>query len=127
MSLIQEYRQTEAAIEEMKQRLEQLNSDERLQKELEFEKKLRVLLGEHSKSLRDVIAILDPNAGTNTGGKTKNNAAQPTAQRRARTLKRYKHPETGEVIETKGGNHKVLKAWKSEHGADTVEGWLQSE
>ncbi len=123
MSLIQEYRQTEAAIEEMKQRLEQLNSDERLQKELEFEKKLRALLGEHSKSLRDVIAILDPNAG----GKTKNNAAQPTAQRRARTLKRYKHPETGEVIETKGGNHKVLKAWKSEHGADTVEGWLQSE
>ncbi|WP_282282199.1 histone-like nucleoid-structuring protein, MvaT/MvaU family [Pseudomonas sp. PS02302] len=123
MSLIQEYRQTEAAIEEMKQRLEQLNSDERLQKELEFEKKLRALLSEHSKSLRDVIAILDPNAG----GKTKNNAAQPTAQRRARTLKRYKHPETGEVIETKGGNHKVLKAWKSEHGADTVEGWLQNE
>lgn len=123
MSLIQEYRQTEAAIEEMKQRLEQLNSDERLQKELEFEKKLRALLGEHSKSLRDVIAILDPNAG----GKTKNNVAQPTAQRRARTLKRYKHPETGEVIETKGGNHKVLKAWKSEHGADTVEGWLQNE
>lgn len=123
MSLIQEYRQTEAAIEEMKQRLEQLNSDERLQKELEFEKKLRALLGEHSKSLRDVIAILDPNAG----GKTKNNAAQPTAQRRARTLKRYRHPETGEIIETKGGNHKVLKAWKSEHGADTVEGWLQSE
>ncbi len=123
MSLIQEYRQTEAAIEEMKQRLEQLNSDERLQKELEFEKKLRSLLGEHSKSLRDVIAILDPNAG----GKTKNNAAQPTAQRRARMLKRYKHPETGEVIETKGGNHKVLKAWKSEHGADTVEGWLQNE
>lgn len=123
MSLIQEYRQTEAAIEEMKQRLEQLNSDERLQKELEFEKKLRALLGEHSKSLRDVIAILDPNAG----GKTKNNAAQPTAQRRARMLKRYKHPETGEVIETKGGNHKVLKAWKSEHGADTVEGWLQND
>lgn len=123
MSLIQEYRQTEAAIEEMKQRLEQLNSDERLQKELEFEKKLRALLGEHSKSLRDVIAILDPNAG----GKTKNNAAQPTAQRRVRMLKRYKHPETGEVIETKGGNHKVLKAWKSEHGADTVEGWLQND
>ncbi|WP_374941140.1 hypothetical protein [Pseudomonas sp. 102515] len=38
MSLIQEYRQTEAAIEELKQRLEQLNSDERLKKEREFEK-----------------------------------------------------------------------------------------
>ncbi|EGH26812.1 hypothetical protein PSYMO_37207, partial [Pseudomonas amygdali pv. mori str. 301020] len=32
----------------------------------------------------------------------------------------YKHPKTGEVIETKGGNHKVLKEWKAEHGADVV-------
>ncbi|QEU01827.1 histone-like nucleoid-structuring protein, MvaT/MvaU family [Pseudomonas oryzihabitans] len=125
MSLIQEYRQTEAAIEELKQRLEQLNSDERLQKELEFEKKLRALLGEHSKSLRDVIAILDPDSSTNSG--RKNSSPAVPQQRRARTLKRYKHPETGEVIETKGGNHKLLKAWKSEHGANTVESWLQGE
>ena len=125
MSLIQEYRQTEAAIEELKQRLEQLNGDERLQKELEFEERLRALLGEHNKSLRDVIAILDPERGTNSVRKS---SAAPTAQqRRQRTVKRYKHPETGEVIETKGGNHKLLKAWKSEHGADTVEGWLQGE
>lgn len=33
---------------------------------------------------------------------------------------------TGEVIETKGGNHKGLKEWKSEHGAETVESWLTS-
>ncbi|MCD4866929.1 histone-like nucleoid-structuring protein, MvaT/MvaU family [Pseudomonas sp. PLB05] len=127
MSLIQEYRQTEAAIAELQQRLEQLNTDERLQKELDFEKKLRALLGEHNKSLRDVIAILDPNAGSSSGSKSKSNSGAAPQQRRPRTLKRYKHPETGEVIETKGGNHKVLKAWKSEHGADTVEGWLQAE
>jgi len=40
-------------------------------------------------------------------------------------IKRYKNPNTGEVIETKGGNHKVLKAWKAEHGNTTVESWLQ--
>lgn len=123
MSLIQEYRQTEAAIEELKQRLEQLNSDERLKKELDFEKQLRTLLAEHSKSLRDVIAILDTEAGTNSA--VRKNNSTPTQQRRPRSLKRYKHPETGEVIETKGGNHKILKAWKAEHGADVVEGWLQ--
>lgn len=127
MSLIQEYRQTEAAIEELKQRLEQLNTDGRLQKELEFEKQLRALLGEHNKSLRDVVAILDPNAGITTGSKSKNSSAQAATPRRQRALKRYKHPETGEVIETKGGNHKVLKVWKAEHGADKVESWLQSE
>ncbi|MCS9086840.1 transcriptional regulator, partial [Pseudomonas aeruginosa] len=34
-------------------------------------------------------------------------------------------PDTGEVVETKGGNHKVLKAWKEQYGAQTVDGWLQ--
>jgi hypothetical protein len=29
-----------------------------------------------------------------------------------------------EVVETKGGNHKVLKEWKAEYGSDTVESWL---
>lgn len=125
MSLIQEYRQTEAAIEELKQRLEQLNGDARLQKELEFEERLRALLGEHNKSLRDVIAILDPERSTNTARKS--NSAPVPQQRRQRAVKRYKHPETGEVIETRGGNQKLLKTWKSEHGADTVEGWLQGE
>ena len=125
MSLIQEYRQTEAAIEELKQRLEQLNGDERLQRELEFEERLRALLGEHSKSLRDVIAILDPERSTSTS--RRGNFTSDPQQRRQRAVKRYKHPETGEIIETKGGNHKLLKVWKSEHGADTVEGWLQSD
>ena len=126
MSLIQEYRQTEAAIEELKQRLEQLNNDERLKKELDFEKQLRALLAEHSKSLRDVIGILDAKAGTNSVVR-KNNSTPTAQQRRPRSLKRYKHPETEEVIETKGGNHKILKAWKAEHGAGVVEGWLQGE
>jgi hypothetical protein len=36
----------------------------------------------------------------------------------------YKNPHTGEVVETKGGNHKGLKEWKAEHGSATVESWL---
>jgi hypothetical protein len=39
-------------------------------------------------------------------------------------LKVYKNPHTGEVVETKGGNHKTLKEWKAEHGSATVESWL---
>lgn len=46
-------------------------------------------------------------------------------QRRARALKVYKNPNNGEVVETKGGNHKVLKAWKEQYGSETVESWLQ--
>ncbi|EPW3021318.1 histone-like nucleoid-structuring protein, MvaT/MvaU family, partial [Pseudomonas aeruginosa] len=49
-----------------------------------------------------------------------------TPQRKPRALKVYKNPHSGEVVETKGGNHGVLKAWKQEYGAETVESWLQS-
>ncbi|MBR7552292.1 DNA binding protein, partial [Mycobacterium tuberculosis] len=35
----------------------------------------------------------------------------------------YKNPHNGEIIETKGGNHKLLKEWKAEYGSDTVETW----
>jgi hypothetical protein len=41
-----------------------------------------------------------------------------------RQVKIYKNPHTGEVVETKGGNHKTLKEWKAEHGSATVESWL---
>jgi hypothetical protein len=35
-------------------------------------------------------------------------------------VKVYKNPHSGEIVETKGGNHKTLKQWKAEHGFATV-------
>ncbi|WP_417787787.1 histone-like nucleoid-structuring protein, MvaT/MvaU family [Stutzerimonas xanthomarina] len=119
MSKIAEFKALEAQIAEHKKRLEALQNDQGLREEIEFESKLRSLLGEYNYSLRNVIALLDPSAGA--GRK----AANDKPARRERALKRYKNPKTGEIVETKGGNHKVLKAWKDEHGAQTVEGWLQ--
>lgn len=118
MSLLNEYRETEALVKELKEKLTKLSSDERLKAEIEFSDKLRALMAEYGKSLKDVIQILDPQ-------KAKTEAGQK-GERRARKVKVYKNPETGEIIETKGGNHKVLKAWKEQHGADVVEGWVQS-
>lgn len=121
MSLINEYRQTEEAIKELQTRLEDMKNDSRLQREMEFEEKLRALMGEHQKSLRDVIALLDPQ-GASIKSKSTNNISGN--KRQPRKLKQYKNPHTGEVIETKGGNHKTLKEWKAEHGGDTVESWV---
>jgi hypothetical protein len=53
-------------------------------------------------------------------------AAPAKGKRRARQIKQYHNPHTGEVIETKGGNHKQLKEWKAEHGGDVVESWLKA-
>lgn len=119
MSLINEYRATEDAIKELQNRLTQLSSDNRLQTELEFEGKLRALMGEYQKSLRDIINLLDP-----TPAKTGLKQVAPKA-RRERVVKVYQNPHTGELIETKGGNHRGLKAWKEQYGADTVDSWLR--
>lgn len=119
MSLINEYRATEEAIKELQERLKSLEQDDKLKKELEFEEKLRALMASYGKSLRDVIALLDPDAKLSKSPRT----AKATGSKRARKVKQYKNPHTGEVIETKGGNHKTLKEWKAKWGAEAVEGW----
>ena len=121
MSLINEYRATEEAIKELQARLQSLSQDDKLQTELEFEGKLRTLMGEYQKSLRDITALLDPDAKLNKA--PRGPIAKTTGSKRARKVKQYKNPNNGEVIETKGGNHKILKEWKAKWGGDVVEGW----
>ena len=121
MSLINEYRGLEEQVKELQARLKNLSEDDKLKKELEFEGKLRTLMGEYSKSLRDIIALLDPEAGASKGAR----ASKSNTPRRTRKVKQYKNPNSGEVIETKGGNHKTLKEWKAKWGADVVEAWAK--
>ncbi|KFF42185.1 transcriptional regulator [Pseudomonas sp. BRG-100] len=123
MSRIAELRQLEKNIADQLQDLESLKADPRIQKELEFESKLRTLLGEYSFSLRTIIGILDPHSNY----MIKAGQTQEKKTRKQRATKVYKNPHTGEVVETKGGNHAMLKAWKTEHGSEEVESWLASQ
>jgi hypothetical protein len=119
MSKLAEYRNLERHLAEQTALLDSLKNDPALQKEVEFEEQLRALLGEYGKSLRDIEALLDPIAKRPA-------AAQPEKKtRKARALKTYKNPQSGEVVQTKGGNNSVLKAWKAEFGAKEVDSWLQ--
>ncbi|NWA25052.1 DNA binding protein [Pseudomonas gingeri] len=117
MSKLAEFRAAELALQAQLAQLEALKNDAGLKKEIEFEEKLKGLMKTYDKSLRDVIAILDPNP-------SRLGAAAPK-QRRARVVKVYQNPHTGELIETKGGNHRGLKAWKEQYGAATVDAWLR--
>lgn len=119
MSKLAEFRQLEQHLAEQLAALEALKGDAGLQQEIEFETKLRDLLAQYGKSLKDVVSIIDPKAASKK--------APPVPQRntrRARTVKVYKNPHNGEVVETKGGNHKTLKQWKGEYGSDVVESWV---
>ena len=119
MSKLAEFRQLEKNLAEQLQALEALKDDVGLKKEIEFETKLRALLAEYDYSLKDVINLLDPQAGRRAPA-----TESKAGNRKPRQVKVYKNPHTGEVVETKGGNHKTLKEWKAEHGSDTVESWL---
>lgn len=122
MSRLAEFRQLEQQLAAQLAELEALKNNEGLKREIEFEQKLRTLLAEYGVGLRQVIELLDPQAAIErpiSELKTK-------AERKPRVLKVYVNPHTGEVVETKGGNHKRLKYWKSEYGAGAVESWLKS-
>ncbi len=121
MSKLQEYRQIEETIRELSQRLESLSNDDKLKKEIEFEEKLRDLMKQYDKSPKEVSVLLDPDAKVSASSKASKTS---TTAKRARKVKQYKNPHNGEVIETKGGNHKTLKAWKEQYGSDTVESWM---
>lgn len=119
MSKLAEFRQLEKHLAEQLQALEALKDDAGLKKEIEFETKLRALLSEYGYSLSNVINLLDPQAGRSVPA-----AEAKASTRKPRQVKVYKNPHTGELIETKGGNHKGLKEWKAEYGSGTVESWL---
>ena len=120
MSRLAEFRAAEKALQEQLKQLESLKNDAGLKKEIEFEEKLQGLMKTYGKSLRDIVAILDPNSA-----KSAQQQATAPKTRRARVVKVYHNPHTGELIETKGGNHRGLKAWKEEHGAATVDSWVR--
>ncbi|MBF8643985.1 histone-like nucleoid-structuring protein, MvaT/MvaU family [Pseudomonas pudica] len=120
MSRLAEFRQLEQKLAAQLAELEEMKGSSELQKEIEFETKLRDLLAKYGYSLRDVINILDPQASRRSAAPSD----VERAPRRARQVKQYKNPHNGEIIETKGGNHKLLKEWKAEYGADEVESWV---
>jgi len=121
MSLLSDYVKKEQLLKQLGEELKLMEGDQRLKAELEFKEKLEALMTEYGKTTRDVIELLDPKADS---APTAANQTGSTGGRRKRKLKIYKNPNTGEVVETRGGNHKTLKVWKDEHGSDTVESWV---
>ena len=121
MSKLAEFRRAERELQKQMALLEQLQTDASLQREMEFEDKLKALMADYGMDLTKVVAILNPQPI-----ELEQVAPADVKQRRPRQVKVYVQPVTGKRIETKSGNHAQLKAWKAEFGAEVVEGWLQA-
>lgn len=118
MNLIHEYRELEQIVADAKERMAAIEIDPEFASDKKFETKLRALLGEYHRSLRDIINLLDPESRSPAAFR----AAKPKT-RRARQVTRYTNPENGEVVESKGGYHKTLKVWNEKYGKDVVKSW----
>lgn len=118
MSILAEYKATQAAIKELQDKIASMESNDKLKQEKEFEAQLRELMAIHGKALRDIVDIIDPAATIPPY------LLGAPKQRKAREVKTYLNPNTNETLGTKGGNNRVLKAWKAQYGSDVVESWL---
>lgn len=120
MSKLLEFRKAEQALREQLARLESLKDDHELKKEMEFEERLHALLAKYGYELKNIVDILQPPSFPVP-------ELEALGTRRPRKLQIWKNPITGEVLETKSGNNKKLKAWKAEYGEQFVAGWLQQD
>lgn len=122
MAKINDYYQKKQLMEKLAAELEKLEKDQALKSELEFENKVRELMKQFDKSPKDVLQILAAIDPTIAGGKVE----APAGTRAKRPLKTYKNPHTGEVVKTRGGNHKTLNEWRDKYGKEAVQGWQEA-
>lgn len=135
--------------------LAQIQGNEDFVREAAFIAEFKALKQKYQFSTEDAFTLLDPSRlfapGLNvadfferlqTGTPSKDKAAShpspsisPTSlqlrsQRanvgKGRPLMRYRNALTGEVLETKGANHKTLREWKAAYGQDLVESWRET-
>jgi transposase len=117
MDKITQLKRKQAQLDKLQKEVESLEKSKDIQKEMAFADELAKLLKKYGKSIDDI---------TKSPAVKKQALAKKGRVRKRRKLKVYVNPHTKEKVETRGGNHKVLKAWKAEHGNDEVESWLQN-
>jgi hypothetical protein len=115
MSKYASYVETKGALEELQRKMAQLESDEAVQKVLGFEAKLNEFMKQHNVTKAEVLQIW---------GVGESSIATDDKRRSSRPMKTFRNPNTGQVVKTKGGNHKVLKEWRKEFDKETIDSWL---
>ncbi|NGP52267.1 histone-like nucleoid-structuring protein, MvaT/MvaU family [Thioalkalivibrio sp. XN8] len=127
---LKELRAKEARLAKLTAELKALENDKELKTDLKLREEIEALLKKHNRPATVLAELFDLKGGRGPGkgaGGGRAKAAGPVRKRRRRRLKIYTNPVTGEVVKTRGANHKILKAWKAEHGSETVEGWAQTQ
>ena len=123
MQSITKKAQMEAALAKLKIEIANLEKSESYKNEQSLIRGVEKLLNKFGKTKAELIAYLSEGKTT----KVTTKKAESTNTRKQRKLKIYQNPLTNETIETRGGNHKILKAWKNQYPAQNIEEWIIEE
>ena len=113
----------EAALAKLKIEIKNLETSESYKNEQSLIRGVEKLLNKFGKTKAELIAYLSDGKTTKVTAKK----TESTNTRKRRKLKIYKNPLTNETIETRGGNHKILKAWKNQYPTQNIEEWIIEE
>ena len=110
----------EKQLAQIEKELKTIERSAAFKKENTISRALNNLMKKHGCSKNDLNSVLrgDSTAPTKQAGTFSSKTRKP------RKLKGFKNPNNGETVETRGGNYKVLKAWKFEYNLDNIDEWL---
>ena len=121
MSILGKKKALENQIAQIKKELKSIEQSATFKKEAAVFRGLIGLMKKHNCSESDIVRILESNGSFNS---RRDQKADKKPQRKRRVLKIYENPKTGEVVETRGGNHKTLKAWRMQNPSIDIETWI---
>ena len=116
MNLVDRKTELEKQKARIEKELKEIEASATFKKEKRVSRALMSLMKRHNISAKDLIALLQKNGAYRQ--------KSVPATRKKRVLSIYKNPHSGETVETRGGNHKTLKAWKAEYNLESVKEWL---
>ena len=116
MNKLVKYNEVKSQVEQLSRRMQELENDESLKKLLRFSDELEQLMQSFEMSREDVMKLW---------GKEESKLKNSDKRRGKRPLKVYTNPHTNEVVKTKGGNHKILNAWREQYSKEEVDSWLK--
>ncbi|EAZ98347.1 histone-like nucleoid-structuring protein, MvaT/MvaU family [Marinobacter sp. ELB17] len=122
MATLREYMKIKEQVQKMESDLAAIENNESFQNDLKFFNELETLLEVYEKTKEEAAELLNPHQAEHLA-----NNAFIKKPRKPREPKTYKNPETGETVTTAGGNHTVLKKWRSENPDLDVSDWIVTE
>jgi nucleoid DNA-binding protein len=126
MGKISTYYKKQEMLNQLQQEIQKMEEDKELRQELDFKEDLKHLMNKHDKSAKDMLEVLATMDSSVRNKIEQGGGSGNSDGRKKRPMKTYRNPHTGEVVETRGGNHKTLNAWRKQYGKEEVARWQEN-